>query len=94
MKKYETVILINSSLKNDNIQQTITKIKNYISANAKITKTQDIGVKKLAYEVKNQKNAYYYTIEFKSNDIDISELERIYRITDEILKFIVLRIDD
>ena len=45
----------------------------------------------LAYEVKKQNQGYYYVINFELKSEDIYELERIYRITDEILKFIVVR---
>ena len=53
-----------------------------------------MGDKKLAYEVRKHTQAFYYIINFESNPEFIAELERIYRINDEILKFIVVRQDD
>ena len=55
-----------------------------------------MGKKKLAYEVKKNKEGYYviYYFEIKPEDKEaISNIERFYRITDEILKFIVIRKD-
>ena len=75
-------------------KNAIEKIKNYIEKNGEIKKTEDMGKRKLAYEVKKNKEGYYYIIEFTTNPENITELERIYRITDEILKFIVVRQDD
>ncbi len=94
MHKYETVILINDSLTKDVRDAVISKIENFIVSNGNITKRDDIGSKKTAYEIRKQKSAYYYLIEFQANLETIYELERIYRITDEIIKFIVIKLDD
>ena len=50
-----------------------------------------MGKRKLAYEIKKNKEAYYMQINFESEPEAITELERIYRITDEILKFITIK---
>ena len=54
----------------------------------------ELGKKKLAYEIRKQNEGIYYLFEFESDPDFIKELERIYRITDEIMKFIVVRKDD
>ena len=53
-----------------------------------------MGKKKLAYEVKKNKEGFYTLINFESKPDAIAELERIYRITDEVIKFIVVRKED
>ena len=50
-----------------------------------------MGKKRLAYEIKKNNEAIYMLINFESKPEAIAELERNYRITDEILKFIVVR---
>lgn len=94
MNKYETVILINDTLTEEQRKSVISKIENFIQKNGKIIKRDDIGSRKIAYEIKKQNTAYYYVIEFNAKPETIYELERIYRITDEILKFIVVRQDN
>ena len=94
MNKYETVMILNSTISKESRNNAIEKIKNYIQENGEIEKTEDIGKRKLAYEIKKNKEGYYYIIEFMAEPESIVELERIYRITDEILKFIVVRKDD
>ena len=94
MNKYETVMILDCNISEEDRKNAIEKIKNYIEKNGEIKKTEDIGKRKLAYEVKKNKEGYYYIIEFTTNPENIAELERIYRITDEILKFIVVRQDD
>ena len=94
MNKYETFFLIKDDTMEEQRNKIIDTIKDYIITNGKITKIDSLGVKKLAYEVRGYKQAYYYIIEFDNESKNVSELERIYRITDEILKFIVIRKED
>ena len=53
-----------------------------------------MGKRKLAYEIKKNKEAYYIQFDFEAKPESITELERVYRITDDILKFIVIRKED
>lgn len=94
MNKYETIFLIKNTLTEEQRKKTIETIKNYINSNGKITKEEDFGERNLAYEIKKNNKAYYYSIEFDAKAESIIELERMYRINDDILKFIVLRKDD
>lgn len=94
MNKYETVILISNQITAEQRTNVITRIKNLINKNGKITETKDIGERKLAYEIRKHARAFYYVINFESDASFISELERNYRIIDEILKFIVVRQED
>ena len=91
MNNYESVAIINSSLEDSKIKAVIEKFTNLINGNGKVEKVDEMGVKKLAYEIKKQKEAYYVVFYFEAKPDFISELERIYRITDEILKFIVVK---
>ena len=53
-----------------------------------------MGKRKLAYEIKKNVEGYYVLYNFEANPGFIAELERVYRITDGILKFIVVRKED
>lgn len=94
MNKYETIILVNIDKTEEERNKVLEKIKSYINNNGKLLETNELGKKQLAYEVKMQKEAYYYQIYFNMKPNNIAELERIYRITDEILKFITIKVDD
>ena len=94
MNKYETVMILDCTISEEDRNNAIEKVKNYIQENGEIEKNEDIGKRKLAYEIKRNKEGYYYIIEFMAEPESIVELERICRITDEILKFIVVRKDD
>lgn len=91
MNKYESVVIINSSLEETKIKSVVEKISNLINSNGKVETVEEIGSKKLAYEINKQKEGYYVVYNFESNPGAIAELERVYRITDEVIKFIVVK---
>lgn len=94
MNQYETIFIMNNQIAKEEQKTVIERITNYIKENGKIVKEDDIGARKLAYEIKKQKEGYYYLVEFEANPSVIDELQRIYRITDTVLKFITIRKDD
>ncbi len=94
MNKYESVIIINTNITEENRKKVIDKITDLINLKGKVEKVEELGKKKLAYEIKNNTDGYYVLFYFESESEFIIELERVYRITDEILKFIVVRKDE
>lgn len=94
MNKYESVIIINDSLTEEQKKETIEMVQNFISKNGELDKTDILGSKRLAYDIKRQKTGYYCVFYFKVKPTMILELERIYRITEEIIKFITIRVEE
>lgn len=93
MNKYETIFIINSNLEESAIKGVIEKFSNLINTNGKVESVDEWGKRKLAYPMKKQTEGYYVLINFEAEPSEIAELERIYRITDEIIKFIVVKKD-
>lgn len=94
MNKYETIMILNNHLTEDEKRNVVSKIEEYISKNGKIIEAKDRGIRKFAYKIKQHTEGYYYVINFETNAEKIAELERLYRITEEVLKFIVVKQDD
>ena len=94
MNKYESVIIINPSLEEQGIKDVITKFTDLINSDGKVENVDEMGRRKLAYEIKKQSEGYYVVYTFEANPEFIKELERIYRITDSIMKFITIRKED
>ena len=94
MNKYESVIIINPSLEEQGIKDVITKFTDLINSDGKVENVDEMGRRKLAYESKKQSEGYYVVYTFEANPEFITELERIYRITDSVMKFITIRKED
>ena len=94
MNKYESVIIINPNVDEAGLKALQDKFTGLINENGKVEEVKDMGKRKLAYEIKKNTEGFYMVFEFEAKPESIKELERIYRITDEILKFIVVRKED
>lgn len=94
MNKYESVIIISPNLEEGEIDNITQKVKDIIEENGAVTKVEKMGVKKLAYEIRKNKEGYYIVIYFEADPSIITELERNYRINENIIKFITVRTDD
>jgi len=94
MNKYESVIIVNPEVDEAGLKALEEKFTGLINGNGKVEEVKNLGKKQLAYEIKKFKEATYVEFDFEANPELISELERIYRITDDIIKFITVRKED
>lgn len=92
MKFYETMFILKPTLVEEEIKTRIEFFKEVITKNGGEIETYlDMGMRNLAYEIKKNKRGYYFVIYFKAQPSLILELERNYRINEEILRFIVIK---
>ncbi len=94
MNKYESVIIINPNVDEAGVKALEEKFTGLINENGKVEKVDNMGKRKLAYEIKKCTEGTYLVFCFEAKPDSIKELERVYRITDEIMKFIVVRKED
>ncbi|PZT48771.1 30S ribosomal protein S6 [Helicobacter valdiviensis] len=94
MRFYETMFVIKPTLTQEEIVQKIDFYKSAILNNGgQISATLDMGMRNLAYEIKKNKRGYYFVIYFKAEPKLVLELERLYRINEDVLRFIVIKYD-
>jgi len=91
MNKYESVVIINPNLEDEAVKALIKKFSKLIDSDGKVDSVEELGKKKLAYEINKNKEGYYVVFKFEANPGLIAELERQYRIADEVIKFIVIK---
>lgn len=91
MNKYESVVIINPNVEETALKALVEKFQTLINTDGKVEQVNELGKKKLAYEIKKNKEGYYVVYDFEANPNLIAELERNYRITDEVIKFIVVK---
>ena len=91
MNKYESIIIINPAVEEQAIKNIIATFTDLINKNGKVESVEEMGKRKLAYDIKKFKEATYVLFNFEAEPELITELERVYRITDDIIKFITVR---
>ena len=94
MNKYESVVIINPNVDEEGLKGLIKRFTDLINTDGKVEKVDELGKKRLAYEVQKNKEGYYVVFYFEANPNLISELERNYRITDEVIKFMSVKVEE
>lgn len=90
---YESAVLINAALEEDQIQSIISRIKELISSNdGEITDVEDWGRKRLAYMIKKSKIGYYIIFQFNAYPQIISTLEKFYKLDENILRYLTIKL--
>ncbi len=94
MRAYEVLYII-KPLEEEQTEAVIEKFKSLIENNGgEIVSLDKWGKRKLAYEIKHNREGYYVLIKFNGTPETAAELDRVFRITDEILKFMIIREED
>lgn len=91
MNKYESVIIINPNVDEAGIKAIEDKFTGLINENGTVESVENMGKKRLAYEINKCKEGTYMLFNFEAKPESIHELERVYRITDNIVKYIIVK---
>ncbi|MBQ4630248.1 MAG: 30S ribosomal protein S6 [Clostridia bacterium] len=91
INNYETIFVIDASLPEDQITAISEKFQAMITANGTVESVDVWGKRRLAYEIDYKTEGYYVLVNFASEAEFVAELERVYNITDGILRTIVIR---
>ncbi len=95
MRKYETIFILDCGIEEAAQKALIEKVTGEITgAGGTIDTLDEWGKKKLAYAIKFKTEGYYVFVEFTAEVETPMALERIYRITEDILKGLIVRKDD
>ncbi|MGI6732282.1 MAG: 30S ribosomal protein S6 [Anaerovoracaceae bacterium] len=94
MNNYEVMFIIESSLDEEKKQATIEMVKEVISADGEVGKENIWGNRKLAYPIDKKTEGYYVVIEFTSKPELPSELDRRLKISDAVIRHIIINKDE
>ena len=92
MNKYEVLYILNASLDDSAKDEIIERFKGVVTnAGGEVEGVDKWGVKKLAYEINFKSEGYYVLMNFTAEANVPAEIERQMRITDGVMRFIVVR---
>ena len=94
MAKYETMLVTTATLDEEATAALVGKFKSLIEANGTIDSVEDWGKRRLAYPIEDQTEGVYTLVRFESKPDFPAELDRIYKITDGIMRSIIVCLDD
>lgn len=92
MRKYETIFILHPSLDEEAVKANVEKIKGVIEDGGGSIDNVDLwGKRKLAYEIAKVNEGYYTLINFSAEPELPKELDRIFRITDSVIRHIIVK---
>lgn len=93
VNKYESIFIINPDIDEEGTKALVEKFKNLLETSAQLESIDEWGKRKLAYEIADKSEGYYVLANFSADSQFPHELERIYKITDGIIKYMIIKKD-
>ena len=90
MAKCETMLVVSTASDEEATLALVAKFKALIEANGTIENVEEWGKRKLAYPINDETEGYYVVTTFESNPEFPAELDRVYRITDGVLRSMII----
>ena len=91
MSKYEAVVVLSVKNGDEATQSLVAKFKALVEANGTLESVDEWGKRKLAYEINKVNEGYYTLINFEANPELPKELDRVFRITDGVIRHIIVK---
>lgn len=96
MAFYESIFILRASLTDEEAASVMEKMQRALEKHgATIVKAENWGKKRLAYEIDHERRGAYILLQFESAQGNVvSELERLYRLEDSVIKFLTVRVEE
>ena len=94
MRNYENLVIVKPTLTAEEIQASVKAIEEVITSNGgEIATTDSMGMRKLAYPIDKNERGYFHVIYYSVAPSAINEIERRFRINEELLRFVTIKYD-
>lgn len=94
MRKYEGVLIFLPNMEEEKRVQLLDRFKGIIEADGSITTVDEWGIRKLAYLIDDIGEGYYVLINFQGTPEVVKEIDRVARISDGIMRHMIIREDE
>ena len=90
-EKYELMYIINPNLSEEEIAAVVEKFKALVEQNGTLDEMEEMGKRKLAYEINYISEGYYVLVKFTSGPDFPAELDRVLGITDGVIRSLITK---
>ncbi|MCA1962186.1 MAG: 30S ribosomal protein S6 [Desulfomonile sp.] len=95
MRRYESVVILDPDLPEEQIGTLTERYSQIIkSSGGELIKVEDWGSKRMAYVVKKKEKGRYILFDYVGRPALLAELERQFKISEEVMKFLSVKLDD
>ena len=92
--KYELIVVLSPVLGDEGYVSATEAIKAKLESGGTIDTSEVMGVKRLAYEIDDQKDGYYLQFNYTADPDFPKEVERVLRLTEGVLRFLTVRVSE
>jgi len=94
MRNYENLVIVKPTLTAEEIQASVKAIEEVITSNGgEIATTDSMGMRKLAYPIEKNERGYFHVVYYSIAPAAINEIERRFRLNEELLRFVTIKYD-
>lgn len=94
MRNYEILFILRPDMTEEEVEASREKIKSIITDNGgEVTKVDNMGKRRLAYEIRDYREGIYTVVYFTADETMVKELDRVVRITEDIIRHLIVRND-
>jgi small subunit ribosomal protein S6 len=94
MRNYEAMFILKTNLEEEKRNEIIEKFKTIVQANGEIENVEEWGNRKLAYEINKFSEGYYVLMKFKAEADVPKELDRNFRIMDDVIRHLIVNLEE
>ena len=94
MRNYEVMFVIDPALEDAKKDATVESVQSIIAADGEVGKVDVWGMRKLSYPIDKKEEGYYAVVEFQGNPTLPKELDRRLKISDNVIRHIIINKDE
>ncbi len=95
MRDYEITVIVSPAVGDENVEAVVDRVGQFIAnAGGEVTKVDKWGRRRLAYPINSFREGYYSVTQFKMNPRGTFELERSVKLSEDIIRHLVVRLGE
>ena len=95
MHQYEMMYIVRPELDEETVAAAIAKVSDLVTTNGgEVAKAEPWGRRRLAFPIKQCRDGQYVLMQFKLDPAALAEVERTLRISEDVIRYLVIRLDD
>lgn len=92
MRQYETIFIIDPEFETDAVKELVEKFKGLVEdQGGQIAEIDEWGKRRLAYPINDRREGYYFLMNFTANPETAQDLERVYKITNGLMRYLIIK---
>ena len=95
MRTYELVFIVQPALDEEGLNALVEQVQQVITENeGEVVKVEQMGKRRLAYPIRHLKDGYYVLMHAKLERLSMTELERMLKLSEDVLRHLLIRLDE